>query len=112
MSSAADQIKLALSGYGSPSEIPESPDPTESMTDVADDVRATAGVGLLGIQANRLERIPLQKGERQDARTARIKERRQRRANRLERRPLEKEDKDSVESDSKVSNPIVPTSGM
>ena len=112
MSSAADQIKLALSGYGSPSEIPESPDPTESMTDVADDVRATAGVGLLGIQANRLERIPLQKGERQDARTARIKERRQRRANRLERRPLEKKDKDSVESDAQVSNQIVPTSGM
>ena len=112
MSSAADEIKLALSGYGAPSEIPESPDPTESMTDVADDVRATAGVGLLGIQANRLERIPLQKGERQDARTARIKERRQRRANRLERRPLEKKDKDSVESDAQVSNQIVPTSGM
>ena len=112
MSSAADDIKLTLSGYGPPSETPESPDPTESMADVADDVRATAGVGLLGIQANRLERIPLQKGERQDARTARIKERRQRRANRLERRPLEKKDKDSVESDAQVSNQIVPTSGM
>ena len=96
MDMSFDQFKDSLYGFGPLvpgyehlQRLPESPDPTESMTDVeVGDVPSIRDVG---------DKVRAARGIR--------------RGKRLERRRKRK-DKDSIESDAQVSNQIVPTSGM
>lgn len=96
MDMSFDQFKDSLYGFGPLvpgyehlQRLPESPDPTESMTDVeVGDVPSIRDVG---------DKVRAARGIRL--------------GKRLERRRKRK-DKDSVESDAQVSNQIVPTSGM